>query len=114
MCGRRRWRGSSRAADIQRQSREESVPEKAGRVVELTRWRQGPHLVEQQGEMHVTIDMWQRHEQLGLLVVAEVVQLHEPVLHHGVRVISRRKEELRNPLDGTLRQGLDDVVVLGQ
>ena len=48
------------------------------------------------------------------IVDNEVVQLHEPVPQHGVWVISWRNEELRNPLDGTLRQGLDDVVVLGE
>ena len=49
-------------ADIQRQSGEEGIPKKAGRVVELTWWRQRPHLVEQQGGSHVTVDVGQRHE----------------------------------------------------
>ena len=101
-------------ADIQQQSREEGLPEKAGRVVEFTWRRQRPRLVEQQGGAHVTVDVGQRHEQLGPLIVADVIQLHELVLQHRVWVISRWNEELRNPLNGTLRQGLDDVIVLGQ
>ena len=56
----------------------------------------------------------QCHEQLGLLVVAEVIQLLELGLEHEVRVTSQRKEELRNPLDRTPRQGLDDAVILGE
>merc|ERR1711860_205514 len=101
-------------ADIRRKSREESKPEQAVGVVQLVRWRQGPHPVEQHGWTHVTVDWGQGVEQLRLLVVVHVVQLQEPGLELGVRVISRRSEKIRNSHNGTLREGLDNVVVLRQ
>ena len=63
---------------------------------------------------HIYVDLGQRHEQLSPLVVAEVIQFHEPALQDGVWVVSQRNEELGDALDGALLQGLDHVVVLGQ
>ena len=71
-------------------------------------------LVKQHGGAHITDDLGQCHEQLSPLVVAEVVQLNEPVLQDGVWVVSRRNEELGDVLDGALLKGLNHVVVLGQ
>ena len=100
-------------ADIWRQSQQEGILEEAGQLLEF--WRcQRPHLVEQHGGAHITVNLGQRHEQLGPLVVTEVVQLDEPLLQDGVRVVSQWNEELWDALDGALLQGLDNVVVLGQ
>ena len=100
-------------ADIGRQSRQKGILEEAGRLFEFS-WRgQRPHLVEQHGGAHISVDLGQHHEQLGLLVVAEVAQFDEPALQDGVWVVSRRNEELGDVLDAALLQGLNHVVVLG-
>ena len=101
-------------ADIWWQSRQEGIPEEAGRLLELSWWRQCPHIVEQHGRAHITVDLGQRHEQLSPLVVAEVVQLDEPALQDQVWVVNWQDEELGDVLNGALLQGLNRVVVLGQ
>ena len=101
-------------ADFGQQSRQNGIPQEAGRLLEFSWRRKCPHLVEQHGGAHITVDLGQRHEQLGPLVVAEVVQLDEPALQDGVWVISSWNEELWDALNGALLQVLDHVVVLGQ
>ena len=63
---------------------------------------------------HVTHHWGQSHQQLGALVVGEVVHLNELALQNQVWVLRRRSEQIRDALDGALVKSLDHMVVLGE
>ena len=56
----------------------------------------------------------QSHEELGPLVVQQVVHLNELVLQGLVGVLNRQNQEVWDAVDGPLAECLDDVEVLGE
>ena len=62
----------------------------------------------------VTHHQRQSDEELCLLVVREVIHLVQLVLRGLVQVLGRQDQKVWDAVHGLLRQGLDDLKILGE
>ena len=102
-----RGEGHTVRANIGREAGQEGMNELDRRPELLLGRQTGHHPVHQLGGSDVASGRRQSREELGPLVIREVVHLNEPCLQHLVRVLGGRGEEMRVAVDRLLRRGLE-------